>query len=274
MTEIKWIKIVTDLFDDEKIRQIKAMKKGDTFIVIWFELLCLAGKSNSNGFLMLTDKIPYSTDMLANLFPRDSKYIDEAIDIFERFEMIEIIEEKICLLNWEKHQNAEKLEKIREQTRSRVNEHRQKHIADSRHNDNSVTGALQDHYSNTDVTQQNKNKNKEEDKEFKDKDKNKDIALTSFTGLINEYTDNDNLKIVLKDYNDMRHKMSKGFSVNALNLILNKLSKIAEDDSEKIAIVNQSIENTWKGVFPLKNQQVKKVVEQSNQDKLKEIFND
>ena len=30
---------------------------------------------------------------------------------------------------------------------------------------------------------------------------------------------------------------------------------MADGDEEKIAILNQSIENSWQGVFPLKNQQ-------------------
>ena len=56
----------------------------------------------------------------------------------------------------------------------------------------------------------------------------------------------------------MRVKMSKGFSTNAMKLILNKLSKLSSDDETKIAIVNQSIENTWKGIFELKTDLPKK----------------
>ncbi|MGF2565521.1 phage replisome organizer N-terminal domain-containing protein, partial [Ralstonia pseudosolanacearum] len=37
MVETKWIKIVTDIFDNEKIRMIEAMPEGDAIIVIWFK---------------------------------------------------------------------------------------------------------------------------------------------------------------------------------------------------------------------------------------------
>lgn len=44
----------------------------------------------------------------------------------------------------------------------------------------------------------------------------------------------------------------KGFTVRALELALSKLDKLAQDDQTKIKIVNQSIEQSWKGFFPIK----------------------
>ena len=44
MAEVKWIKIVTDIFDDEKILLIETLPEADSIIVIWLKLLCLAGK--------------------------------------------------------------------------------------------------------------------------------------------------------------------------------------------------------------------------------------
>ncbi|HFI0901946.1 TPA: phage replisome organizer N-terminal domain-containing protein, partial [Streptococcus suis] len=38
-SEIKWIKIVTDIFDDEKILLIESLPEADTIIVVWFKLL-------------------------------------------------------------------------------------------------------------------------------------------------------------------------------------------------------------------------------------------
>ena len=69
-SEVKWIKIVTDIFDDEKIKLIEDMPDADSVIVIWFKLLCLAGKTNNLGILMLADKIPYNDEMLATIFRR------------------------------------------------------------------------------------------------------------------------------------------------------------------------------------------------------------
>ena len=145
MAEVRWIKIVTNIFDDQKISYIETLPSGDEIIVIWFKILCLAGKSNANGLLMMTDRIAYTDQMLSSVFKRDIKTIQYALNVFKNLDMIEIIDDKIYILNWEKHQNAEKLELIREQTRLRVSEHRQKRL---KCNANSVTEALQVRYGN------------------------------------------------------------------------------------------------------------------------------
>ncbi|HAM62092.1 MAG TPA: DnaD domain protein [Erysipelotrichaceae bacterium] len=126
--EVKWIKIVTNIFDDEKIKYIETLPNGDETIVIWFRILCLAGKSNSNGLLMMTDRIAYTDEMLASIFNRDTKSVQLALNIFKELGMIEMIDNKIYLTNWEKHQNTDQLEKIRESTRRRVASYRQKQI--------------------------------------------------------------------------------------------------------------------------------------------------
>ena len=54
---ISWIKITTNIFDDEKILLIESLPEADSIIVIWFKLLTLAGKCNNNGILMLNDSI-------------------------------------------------------------------------------------------------------------------------------------------------------------------------------------------------------------------------
>ena len=76
--EVKWIKIVTNIFDDEKVRYIESLPNGDESIVIWFRILCLAGKSNSGGLLMMTDRIAYTDEMLASIFQRDIKSVQLA----------------------------------------------------------------------------------------------------------------------------------------------------------------------------------------------------
>ncbi len=117
MAEVKWIKIVTDVFDDEKLILIESMPEADSIIVIWFKLLCLAGKQNRDGLLMLNDKIAYTDEMLATVFRRPINTVRLALQTFERFAMIEIIDGTICIANWEKHQNASKLAELREYNR-------------------------------------------------------------------------------------------------------------------------------------------------------------
>lgn len=126
MAEVKWIKIVTGIFDDEKIQLIDAMPDADAILVIWFKLLCLAGKCNRNGLLMMNDRIAYTDGMLSAIFRRKESTIKLALTTFEQFGMIEIIDNVITITNWEKHQNVEGLDKIRDQNRERVAKHREK----------------------------------------------------------------------------------------------------------------------------------------------------
>ena len=126
MADVKWIKITTDIFDDEKILLIESMPEADAIIVIWFKLLTLAGKQNNDGIFMLNDKIPYTDEMLSTIFRRPLQVVRLALTVFEQFGMIEIVNNTITIPNWEKHQNIDGLEKIREQNRKRVAKHREK----------------------------------------------------------------------------------------------------------------------------------------------------
>ena len=125
MSEVKWIKVVTDIFEDEKLLVIDKMPKADSLMIIWFKLLCLAGKQN-NGGVFKVGNMPYTADMFAAVFRRPVKTIKEALAMLEQFGMIETINGVITIPGWEKHQSIDEMEKIKEQTRQRVAEHRKK----------------------------------------------------------------------------------------------------------------------------------------------------
>lgn len=126
MADIKWIKITTDIFDDEKILLIENMPDADAIIVIWFKLLCLAGKQNNSGVFMMNDKIAYTDSMLATIFRRKETTVKMALEVFEQFRMIEIVDGVITIPNWGKHQNLDKIEQKTEYMRNYMREYREK----------------------------------------------------------------------------------------------------------------------------------------------------
>lgn len=126
MADVKWIKICTDIFDDEKMLLIESMPDADGIIVIWFKLLCLAGKQNNSGVFMLNDKIAYTDEMLATIFRRPLNTVRLALKTFEGFGMVEIVDSVVTIPNWEKHQSLDKIEAAREKNRQRVAAHREK----------------------------------------------------------------------------------------------------------------------------------------------------
>ena len=96
MAEVKWIKITTDVFDDEKILLIESLPEADSIIVIWFKLLCLAGKQNNSGVFMMGNSIPYTDKMLATIFRRKESTVQLALETFAQFGMVELIDGVIC----------------------------------------------------------------------------------------------------------------------------------------------------------------------------------
>lgn len=198
MSEIKWIKITTDIFDDEKICLIDALPDPDAILVIWFKILTLAGKHNSNGLLMMTDKVHYTDEMLATIFRRPLNTVRMAIGVFEQFGMIEIIDGIISLPNWEKHQNVDGMEKIKEQTRNRVAKYRKKQK-------NLALG-------NVTVTDGNALE-EDKDKNRLDKDKNKKRITTTSSG---------SEENILELFQSEFRRLLSGFEIEEINHLLNE----------------------------------------------------
>ena len=117
MAEVKWIKITTDIFDDEKILMIESMPSADSIIVIWFKLLTFAGKQNNGGVFLMSNRIAYTDEMFASIFRRDVSTIRMALKAFVQFGMIEIIDNVITIPNWNKHQTLDAYEKKKQRDR-------------------------------------------------------------------------------------------------------------------------------------------------------------
>lgn len=121
MSDVKWIKISTSMFDDEKIKLLEQMPDGDAILVIWVKLLILAGKNNSRGEIFVHEQIPYTEESLAIIFGRKLNTVRMALRTFEKFKMIELLKDQtIVIVNWHKHQSVDGLEKLRQQGADRV----------------------------------------------------------------------------------------------------------------------------------------------------------
>ena len=120
MADVKWIKVSTSMFEgNRKIKQIEMMPEGDTILVIWLKLLLLAGNVNDRGAIYITPEIPYTEEMLANELRRPITTVRMALSVFQTFGMIEIVDNVYYLSAWEKYQNTDKLEEMREKNRER-----------------------------------------------------------------------------------------------------------------------------------------------------------
>lgn len=82
----------------------------------------------------------------------------------------------------------------------------------------------------------------------------------------------DKLRDTLADFINHRKALKRPLTENALNLIIKKLNKMANDNDTKIAILEQSIENGWIGIFELKGNKNKKAEELDDFYKMAQAF--
>ena len=79
----------------------------------------------------------------------------------------------------------------------------------------------------------------------------KESKPNGYGEIIDSYTANEDLKEALWEFIKMRKFIKKPMTDRALKSIINKLDTLASTDTDKIAILDQSITNSWQGVFPL-----------------------
>lgn len=244
MAEVKWIKITTDIFDDEKILLIESLPDSYAIIVVWFKLLCLAGKQNNSGVFMMSNKIAYTDKMLATIFRMKEATVTMALQTFEQFGMIEIIDGVITIPNWGKHQNLDQLESKKEYMRNYMKDYRDKQKL--------LTGGKPSCKTNskTNVSQADKEKDKEKDKDLKKEEKKK---ATSYDEILSTIA-NDDLRELYLEYIKMRKMIKAPMTDRALTMLISKVN-----DLEPHSIENQkklleiAIMNNWKSVYPLRD---------------------
>ena len=204
MSNVKWIKITTDIFDDEKILLIESLPEGDSIIVIWFKLLCMAGKQNNNGIFVMNDRMPYTTQMLATIFRRKESTVEMALNVFEQYGMIEIISGTITIPKWEYHQNTETLDKMRESSKERSARYRERQrqkmltVAEEKEHHVSVT------FPSRHVTPIDKDKDKDREEDIYTKDILSGNS-TNFTDCAStEVTEAEKIRQIIGHLNEVR----------------------------------------------------------------------
>lgn len=246
MAEVKWIKICTDIFNDEKILLIESMPEADSIIAIWFKLLCMAGKQNNGGVFMLNNKMPYNDEMFATIFRRPINTVRLALSTFENFGMVEIVNNAYTIPNWEKHQSLDKLEAAKEKNRLRVAAHREKQKLLAQCND----------YSNvTPVTSNDieEDKDIDIDKDIDKENKKKAGKKTSYDEILSTVA-NDSLRELYLEYIKMRKMIKAPMTDRALTMLIKKVNELEPTNIDRQKrLLETAIMNNWKSVYPLKD---------------------
>ena len=115
-----------------------------------------------------------------------------------------------------------------------------------------------DYQENQNLSSSNINNNNTNDinnikKEKEKKKTKKEPTQTEIDEVINAYTSNEELKATLVEFVKFRKSIKRVMTTRALELLIKKLDRLANDDNTKIEILNESIMNGWNGIFPLKD---------------------
>ena len=78
---------------------------------------------------------------------------------------------------------------------------------------------------------------------------------STYDTLISAYTQDSKLREAIYEYIKMRKLIKKPLTDRALELAFMKLDKLSKSNDEKVLILEQSITNSWQGLFSIKPEQ-------------------
>ena len=228
-----WLKLKDDFFKDKRIKKLRRIAGGDTFTIIYLKMQLLS----------LQDEGKLYFDSIEDTFEEEI-----ALQIDEDVEDVKITISYLinCGLlvqdNISEYTLSETQQSIGSETQvaQRVRAYREKKKIE-----NEEKKLLQ---CNTDV----KKCNTEIDIEI---EKNIEIEKKK---IIKEkkYFENENVNNIFIEFLQLRKKLKAVNSDRAINLLINQLNKY--DDDIKIKMIEQSILNSWKSVYELKEKKEEK----------------
>ena len=267
-----WIKLKTNFFDLPTIDWIMSQNNGCEYIVL-YQMLCLK-TANTDGKLVSQIGemlIPYDIEKIA----RDTKYFSNdtirvALELFKSLGLIYVSDDNTMTIS-----NYDEMVGCESQWAEKKRLYRQKQKQIEGQQQGQIEDNVRQEYRDKRLEIRDKSieyRDKSVDKEKEEKEKRE-----TYVSILDSYTSNDSLKSSLNDFVEMRKKM-KGFTTRAFKLALNKLDELTNDDEEKIKIVNQSVMNSWKSFYELKDETNKYpswykegTQEETEEDKIKNL---
>ena len=111
MTAMKWIKLSTALFEDDKMLLLGQLNHGRDLQLLWVKLLCLAGKQGKGGVFVLKEGVPYTPKMFADVFRMEESLVKKGLKVFSQYGMLELRDGVWTVTNWNRHQSMSAYEK-------------------------------------------------------------------------------------------------------------------------------------------------------------------
>ena len=237
-----WLKLPKDFFEDKAIKRLRQIAGGDTYTIIYLKMLLKSMEDDGKLFYEgIEDTI---CDEIALDINESADDVQVTISYLEKKGLLIVTDSEVELTRLTEMVGSESA------VTERVRKHRE------------AQKLLQCNASvlqrNTIETKCNTEKEKEIEKSRedidKDKKKKKKSAKADLDGMIDSFTENEELREALKAFLDMRKSIKKPIQTEyAFKLALNRLKQLSDRDSDRIEIVNQSVEHNWQTFYALQN---------------------
>lgn len=241
-----WLKLPKDFFEDKAIKRLRQIAGGDTYTIIYLKMLLKSMEDDGKLFYEgIEDTI---CDEIALDINESADDVQVTISYLEKKGLLVVTDSEVELTQLTEMVGSEtdKAELMRK-LRSKANSNNVTEIS------NNVTKALPTVTKCYTEKEIEKEKSRE-DTEIDTKKKKKKSAKADLDGMINSFTENEELREALKAFLDMRKSIKKPIQTEyAFKLALNKLKQLSDIDSIRIEIVNQSVEHNWQTFYAVQN---------------------
>ena len=238
-----YMRLKENFFDTNEMKVLESMQDGYKYSNILLKLYLMS--LQSDGKLMLNERIPYNSQMIATITRHSVGDVEKALVLFKDLGLIEVLDSgAIYMLDIQKYIGKSSTEA------DRIKQYR-KSVAERKQIETSKYVQMYDKC--TPEIEIELEKDIEIDINT-DKKKKKKSAKADLDGMINSFTENEELREALKAFLDMRKSIKKPIQTEyAFKLALNKLKQLSDIDSVRIEIVNQSVEHNWRTFYSVQN---------------------
>lgn len=231
-----WLKLKNDFFATKEMKKLRKIAGGDTYTIIYLKLQLLSLKDEGKLYY---DGIEESfADELALTIDEDADNVKATLFFLQKCGLAEIGDSDLLLCNVPECIGSET------GAAQRMRDHRNR-VTGERNKIEQSSNKVQKRYTEIE-------KEKEKDIDIETEKRRKPSPVAAVEAVISDSGLTDEVKDAFRDFAESRRQMRAPLTEKAAKLLIGKLIKMTDSTEERIAIINQSVENGWKGFFELK----------------------
>lgn len=231
-----WLKLKDNFFEEKYIKALRKLPGGNELIIVYLKMQLKSLKTE--GIINYEKIMPNHVEELALVLDEDTNTVRATLLALERMQLIELWDDDTIYMK-----ALQELIGSETSVASRVRKHREQQKV------------LQCNTNETQCNEIELHRNTEKEKDIEkdiEKEKEKEKIKNKTVKTVFEAYASGELLIILFEFKKMRDKQKASLTPYAAEKLLSKLDSLASDEYTKIKILEQSIMNSWKGIFELK----------------------